>query len=137
MGDRALKRKLETERREKLELEESIEKEQKYLQDTLYKKFESIQIEKDSLMKEIESEESERIAHLQFVIDRILTEKNKLEELLSEEVREKQMLVMALESQKSSITQELQKKVEEIKSHRNMIQKKIKSHVQSQITMIG
>ena len=42
MGDRALKRKLETERREKLELEESIEKEQKYLQDTLYKKFESI-----------------------------------------------------------------------------------------------
>lgn len=46
--------------------------------------------------------------------------------MLSQEVAEKQMLVMALESQKSSITKELQDKIEEIKSHRHLIQKKIK-----------
>ena len=46
--------------------------------------------------------------------------------MLSQEVAEKQMLVMALETQKSSITQELQDKIEEIKSHRYLIQKKIK-----------
>jgi hypothetical protein len=49
-------------------------------------------------MREIETEESQRIAHLQTVIERILSEKNKLEELLSQEVAEKQYLVMALES---------------------------------------
>lgn len=40
-------------------------------------------------MKEIEHEESERIGSLQVVLERILSEKNALEELLSEEVGEK------------------------------------------------
>lgn len=76
-------------------------------------------------MSEIESEESLRIGQLQAVIERILSEKNRIEELLSEEVYQKQQLVMALEGQKSSVTQELRDKVEEIKRHRFMIQKKI------------
>lgn len=101
---RALKRKLETERREKQELEDSIKREQAYLKDTLQSKLDQIQREKESLMREIESEESERISHLQSIIERILSEKNKLEEMLSLEVRDKQHLVMALENQKMSIT---------------------------------
>jgi hypothetical protein len=59
------------------------------------------------------------------VIERILSEKNRLEELLSEEVLEKQHLVLALEGQRSSVTQELREKVEEIKRHRYMIKRKI------------
>lgn len=62
---------------------ESIEKEQKYQKDTLQKKLELIQNEKESLLKELESEETERIANMQVVIERILTEKNKLEDMLS------------------------------------------------------
>ena len=41
-------------------------------------------------MKEIEIEESERIGNLQCILDRILSEKNMLEEMLSKEVRDKQ-----------------------------------------------
>jgi hypothetical protein len=59
---------------------------------------ENIQIEKESLLREIEYEESERLANLQCILDRILSEKNALEDMLCKEVKEKQMLVMALEN---------------------------------------
>ncbi len=79
------------------------------------------------MLREIESEESERIINLQLIIERILSEKNKLEDMLSEEVREKQMLVLALETQKSSLNSELKDKITEIKKHRIMIQKRIEN----------
>ncbi len=45
----------------------------------------------------MQAEESERINNLQAVIERILSEKNQVEELLRVEVAEKQRLVLALE----------------------------------------
>ena len=48
-----------------------------------------IQEEKAGLIQEMQMEESARITSLQAVIDRILSEKNHLEELLREEVAEK------------------------------------------------
>jgi hypothetical protein len=48
-----------------------------------------IQEEKAGLLQEMQMEESARITSLQAVIDRILSEKNHLEELLREEVAEK------------------------------------------------
>ena len=62
---------------------ESIALEEAYLKDTLMTKLRSIQEEKDMLMREIDSEETERVVQLQRIIERILTEKNRLEELLS------------------------------------------------------
>lgn len=53
-------------------------------------KLEQIWGEKESLLKEIEYEESERIASLQAILERILSEKNMLEDMLKTEVGEKQ-----------------------------------------------
>ena len=60
----ALKKQLQKVQKEKTELIESIDSEQKYLRETLGKKLFQIQREKESLLREIESEESERIANL-------------------------------------------------------------------------
>jgi hypothetical protein len=68
---------------------ESIKREQEYLKHTLAKKLKLIQEEKAGLLQEMQMEESARITSLQAVIDRILSEKNHLEELLREEVAEK------------------------------------------------
>lgn len=48
-------------------------------------------------MQEMQAEESERVTNLQAVIERILSEKNQIEELLRNEVAEKQRLVIAME----------------------------------------
>lgn len=45
--------------------------------------------------------------------------------MLSQEVRDKQILVMALENQKSNLTNELKSKIEEIKMHRMIILRKL------------
>jgi len=104
---------------------ETIEREQKFMKENLQKKLESIQVEKESLLKEIQQEESARVGNLQAVIERILAEKNDLEVKLSKEVTDKQHLVLTLERQKSGLTQDLKNKLIEIQKNRSLIERRL------------
>jgi uncharacterized membrane protein YcaP (DUF421 family) len=61
---RALKKKLEAERKERASLEDSISREQHYLQETLKSRLSQVREEREWLMREVESEEGERVAAL-------------------------------------------------------------------------
>jgi len=84
-----------------------------------------MQKEKVDIENQLEQEEEFMVNKLQILLERILTEKNDLENQLAMEVTEKQDLVMALEKEKTNLTQELQKKIKEIKKDKNKIKKQI------------
>ncbi len=70
-----LKRKLAQEQKERLDLMDSIKREQVYLTETLAQRLTSLVDEREALVREVETEESQRVSSLEAVIGRMLAEK--------------------------------------------------------------
>ena len=85
-----------------------IQQEEKVLKQVLQQKMESLQREKVDIGCSKEMEGEYRVNKLNTIMNKLVKEKQKLEEYYLIEVKEKQELVLALAKEKKNLTNEMQ-----------------------------
>ena len=103
-----------------------IQHEERALKQILQQRIDTIQREKVDINHAKEMEGEYRINKLNSLMNKLVKEKQKLEEYYSFEVREKQELVLALAKEKKNLTNELQVLLKEVRKSKH----KIKKHTQ-------
>jgi hypothetical protein len=83
----------------------------------------SLQREKVDLNQNLEMEGEYQINKLNTIMQKLVREKQKLEDYYSFEVREKQDLVLSLAKEKKNLTNELQSLLKEVKKNKHKIKK--------------
>lgn len=106
-----------------------IHHEEKQLKLILQQRVDALQQEKVDLNQDLEMESEFKINKLNTIMQKLVLEKQKLEDYYSFEVREKQDLVLALAKEKKNLTVELQGLLKEVKKSKH----KIKKHSQQSI----
>lgn len=100
-----------------------IQQEEKNLKLILQQRVESLQREKVDINQNKEMESEYKINKLNTLMNKLMREKQKLEEYYSFEVKEKQELVLALAKEKNSLTIELQGLLKDVKKSKHKIKK--------------
>lgn len=100
-----------------------IQHEEKNLKQILQARVENLQREKIDMNQNLEMEGEYKINKLNSLMNKLVKEKQKLEEYYSYEVREKQELVLALAREKKNLTNELQALIKDVKKSKHKIKK--------------
>lgn len=93
------------------------------MKEILQDRVEKLQREKVDINYNKEMEEEYKVNKLNSLLSRLTKEKQKIEEYLSFEVKEKQDLVMFLAKEKKNLTNELQALLKEIRKSKHKIKK--------------